>query len=62
MTTPGMLDPEAFETPEEFRDALLADGLAQGWTPAFPEQEELTQADISRGMAFVERLKKGGAS
>jgi hypothetical protein len=62
MMTPGMLDPEAFETPEEFRDALLADGLAQGWKPAFPVIEELTQADISRGMAFVEQLKEGGDS
>jgi hypothetical protein len=60
MTTPGILDPESFETPEEFLSVMLADGITQGWKPVFPLKEELTQADISRGMAFVEQLKEGG--
>jgi hypothetical protein len=68
MTTPGMLDPESFDTPEEFRQALLEDGLKQGWTPVNLEQSDVLLEDFLahygvRGMRWgVRRSEPSSAS
>jgi hypothetical protein len=39
MITPGIFDPDSFETPEDFRRALLEAGLKEGWQPIVVDPE-----------------------
>lgn len=51
--TPGMLLPSSFDSDEEFKAALEAQGRAAGWTPntsvkPFTPQEALAEAQKAR--------------
>jgi hypothetical protein len=55
--TPGIFDPEAFPSIEEWKKAVLEAGLKCGWEP-FIVQEDLEQSSIQTGKKFIQSLQK----
>lgn len=52
-----MLDPEAFDSEEEFKEAELAEGLRRGWKPVsadIPISKKISNA----GKKVVDRILK----